>query len=135
MNNTQLTFHRQRKDKRDIAITYYRLFSAYFDLKVTPNEILVLAHLSLHNGLATGGARKKFIEKYPSATKASLDNTISRLKKKGFIEERNEQSRSKVAAIKSRLILNTANDNYKFEFTCGLRQELIPETTNSVEEQ
>lgn len=122
MQELVLPFSKVRDNKREIAITYYRLLSAYYNLGLTDNEVKLLAHLALYNGVASGGVRKKFMEQYTTVTKPSLDNTISRLKKKGLLEARDTKDR-KMTAMKPRLILNlNDHNNFKFEFSCALKE-------------
>ena len=113
-----LSFKKEKKEKRESAITYFRLLSAYNDIKISEAEIKLLAHISMYKGIVTGPCKTSFIESNNSSM-ASVDNLISKLKKKKLVIKEDN-------TIMIRPVINldfVNNDNFIFSFKCFTKRQ------------
>ena len=56
------SFKRKKADKRDIAIAYFQLLSAFNNLKLSEGEINLLAHIALNKGIVSGPCKIGYVE-------------------------------------------------------------------------
>ena len=110
------SFKRQKNEKKDIAIIYFQLLSAFNNLKLSEGEINLLAHIALNRGIVSGPCKIGYVEKYNSSI-AAVDNTISKLKKKKILIRRDN-----TVMLHPKVTLDFNNqDNFIFSFKCVLQ--------------
>ena len=107
------SFKRKKQEKRDIAVIYFQLLSAFNNLKLSEGEIKLLAHIALNRGIVSGSCKMSYVDKYES-TIPSVDNTISKLKKKKLLLKKGS---SVVLNPMITLDFNNQN-NFIFSFKC-----------------
>ena len=78
---------RSVKDDAQIAQRYYSLLSALNDLLLTPREIELMGFIAVYGSISSPENRKSFCEKY-STTSATVNNMVSRLKKRGLLTKK-----------------------------------------------
>lgn len=64
------------------AIRYYTVILSLNNIFLPPMELNLLAFTGSRGTISSGGAKEKFIEMFPTATKASIGNTIYKLTKR-----------------------------------------------------
>jgi hypothetical protein len=107
------SFKRKKQGKRDIAIVYFQLLSAFNNLKLSDGEIKLLAHIALNKGIVSGSCKMSYVDKYES-TIPSVDNTISKLKKKKLLLKKGTS-----VVLNPMISLDfTSQDNFIFSFKC-----------------
>lgn len=107
------SFKRKKQGKRDIAIVYFQLLSAFNNLKLSDGEIKLLAHITLNKGIVSGSCKMSYVDKYES-TIPSVDNTISKLKKKKLLLKKGTS-----VVLNPMISLDfTSQDNFIFSFKC-----------------
>lgn len=110
-----LPFKKKKEDKRDIAVIYFQLLSAFNGLKLSEGEIKLLAHIALNGGIVSGSCKIRFAEKFDSSIPA-IDNTISKLKRKKILEKKNN-----IVTLNSKINIDFSNNNnFIFSFKCVL---------------
>jgi hypothetical protein len=109
------SFKRKKTDKREIAIAYFQLLSAFNNLKLSDGEVKLLAHIALNKGIVSGPCKIGYVENHDSSI-AAVDNTISKLKKKKLLIKRDN-----TVILHPKIILDFNNqDNFIFSFKCVL---------------
>lgn len=107
------SFKRKKQDKKDVAVTYFQLLSAFNNLKLSDGEIKLLAHIALNRGIVSGSCKMSYVDKYES-TIPSVDNTISKLKKKKLLLKKGSS-----VVLNPMITLDFNNqDNFIFSFKC-----------------
>ena len=108
-------FKRKKTSKRDIAISYFQLLSAWNNFKLSEGEIKLLAHIALNKGIVSGFCKISYVENHNSSI-AAIDNTISKLKKKKLLVKKDN-----TVLLDSRITLDFLNhENFIFSFKCVL---------------
>ena len=49
-----LSFKKNKKEKTDIAFTYFQLLSAFNNIKLSTTEIKLLSHVAVNKGVVSG---------------------------------------------------------------------------------
>jgi hypothetical protein len=110
------SFKRKKVNKRDIAISYFQLLSAFNNLKLSEGEIKLLAHIALNKGVISGPCKIGYVENHNSSI-AAVDNTISKLKKKKLLIKKDN-----TVFLHPKITLDFSNqDNFIFSFKCVLQ--------------
>lgn len=86
----ELTYQKLGKDFSDsyvMAEVYYSVLSSLNRISLTSREINLLAFMAIRGNISIAKHRQDFCSIY-STTIATLNNTVSSLRKKGFITKR-----------------------------------------------
>ena len=67
------------------AVKYYSVLFSLNGVDLPEMQLNILAFTAVRGTISSGGAKEKFIEMFPSTTKASIGNVVFQLKKKGFL--------------------------------------------------
>lgn len=78
-------------DSFDRALKYYNIILSVNNIFLPPMEMNLLAFTAIRGTISSGGAKEKFIEIFPTATKASIGNTIYKLTKKNLFVKINKK--------------------------------------------
>ena len=107
------SFKKTKEDKREVAVCYFRLLSAFNNFKLSDSEIELLAHISVNKGIVSGSCKISYAQNYNSSV-AAVDNIISKLKKKKLLVKIEN-----VVMLQPKIFLdfNTPN-NFIFSFKC-----------------
>lgn len=110
-----LPFKRKKNDKRDIAISYFQLLSAWNNFKLSDSEVKLLAHIALNRGVVSGPCKIGYVNNHNSSI-AAVDNTISKLKKKKLLVKKDN-----TVFLNSKITLDfLSQENFIFSFKCVL---------------
>jgi hypothetical protein len=109
------SFKRKKTEKKDIAVAYFQLLSAWNGFKLSEGEINLLAHIALNKGVVSGPCKIGYVEKYNSSI-AAVDNTIHKLKKKKLLIKKEN-----TVFLHPKITLDfNGQDNFIFSFKCVL---------------
>lgn len=78
---------RSVKEDSKVAQRYYSLLSALNDLLLTPREVELMGFIAVYGSISSPENRKSFCESY-STTSATVNNMVSRLKKRGLLTKK-----------------------------------------------
>ncbi len=73
------------------AVKYYSVLFALKGESIPEMQMNILAFTAVRGSISSGGAKEKFIEMFPTTTKASIGNVVFQLKKKGFLIKRDKK--------------------------------------------
>ena len=111
-----LSFKKNKKDRSDIAFTYFQLLSAFNNIKLSTTEIKLLAHVAVNRGIVSGSCKMSYVAKYGSSV-ANVDNLVSKLKKKKLL------TKGDTVILNPKINLDfLTNDNFIFYFKCTLEK-------------
>lgn len=109
------SFKRKKAEKKDIAVAYFQLLSAWNGFKLSEGEINLLAHIALNKGVVSGPCKIGYVEKYNSSI-AAVDNSIHKLKKKKLLIKKEN-----TVFLHPKITLDfNSQDNFIFSFKCVL---------------
>lgn len=105
---------KQFKTNEELSSIFIKTACAFFNINITNKELEFLSFMMLREKGAIGQLGKKlYLEKYRIGSRYSLDNTISKLKKKKLIVKIDNKLR-----IHPKILINFIGDNYIFQFRC-----------------
>ena len=81
---TAVKIRKVYKDSLEVAVKYYSILNTLNNLSWTEMQINLIAFTAVRGNINSGGAKEIFIERFQS-TKDSVQNTCTRLKKKGVL--------------------------------------------------
>lgn len=73
------------------AVKYYSVLFSLNGIDIPDMQLNILAFTAVRGTISSGGAKEKFIEMFPTATKASIGNVVFQLRKKGFLIKRDKK--------------------------------------------
>jgi len=106
-------FKRRFEDKREMARRYFSMLSAFNGIEITKGELNLLAHIAIRKGIASENSKKEYLDMYKT-TMATVDNTVSRLRKKKMLVKIDNKTRINPVID---IDFNTHNQ-YMFMFKC-----------------
>ena len=117
-----LSFRKNKKDKSDIAITYFQLLAAFNNIRLSDAEVKLLSHVALNKGVVSDSCKMSYVSKYGSSI-ANVDNLVSKLKKKKLL------IKGDTVILNPKINLDfLSHDNFIFYFKCTLEKQT--ETVN-----
>ena len=73
------------------AVKYYSVLFTLKGISIPDMQMNILAFTAVRGSISSGGAKEKFIEMFPTTTKASIGNVVFQLKKKGYLIKRDKK--------------------------------------------
>ena len=111
-NNYDNIFRKNKKDKSDIAITYFQLLAAFNNIRLSDAEVKLLSHVAVNKGVVSGSCKMSYVSKYGSSI-ANVDNLVSKLKKKKLL------IKGDTVILNPKINLDfLSHDNFIFYFKC-----------------
>lgn len=83
-----ITLKKSYEDKYKIAQSYFRVILGVLGEDFSPKELELLSFIAVRGNILTTTSRKDFIDMYKT-TQATINNTLGRLKKRGFVLKEN----------------------------------------------
>lgn len=124
---TLTPFRKVYESKREIAVVFFTLLSAFNKLKLSESDIGLLAHIAVQGGTLSGTCKLRYLE-YSGKPLSCVDNTIGRLKRKNLLKKAEQ-----LVIINPVIQVLFTSNKYIFSFKCLLYQkELITEKNQEV---
>jgi len=76
------------KNQYELAENYYKVLFAYNNIQLTERELQLVAFIAVRGDMSNAKSKRDFVTLYRT-TKATLDNTVSKLKKKKLLQKPN----------------------------------------------
>lgn len=103
------------RSQKEAALLYYRLIASVYGIHLSDMELFLLAHTALWGTISTPPARSSFIEEHHSS-KASLNNLVSRLQKRGLLVK---DSNLKIR-VRPEIMVDFQKDQYRFNINVSV---------------